>query len=215
MEKRVSGLVLAGGFSRRMGKNKAELDLCGMSFLQHQVHKLRRLGITDIVIAGYPHAAEGCRCVPDIYPHRGPLSGIHAGLLAIREPRALVLAVDTPLVPEALLEELTERHRAGITAVSCGGETEPLIGVYDKTLAGACEALLQDGNSSLRALFRQVGVSTLEYTGDLRLLLNCNSPEDYKALIALSPQKRGVPNGRMEENPVQSLRHDLRSGDGD
>ena len=128
MEKRISAIILAGGFSSRMWREKAELDFHGVTFLRHQVFKLQSLGIKDIVVSGYENAPEGCRFVPDVYPHRGPISGIHAGLLAIKEDRALVLAVDTPLVPERLLQGLIGRHRAGITLVTCQGEIEPLIG---------------------------------------------------------------------------------------
>ena len=185
MEKHCSAIVLAGGYSSRMGRNKAELDFHGVSFLQHQVNKLRTIGIADIVIAGYPDAPEGCRCTTDVYPQCGPLGGIHAGLLSIRQPCALVLPTDTPLVPESLLEELMIQHSSGITVVSCNGELEPLIGVYDKALSGDCERLLQGKNRSLRRLFQEVGVTSLEYSGEPGLLINCNTPEEYNKLIAL------------------------------
>ena len=189
MEKRISGIVRAGGCSSRMGRNKAELDFHGVSLLRHQVNRLRTLGIEDLIVAGYPDVPDGCRHVPDIYPHRGPLSGIHAGLLAAKEAQALVLAVDTPLVPLSLLEELILRHRAGITVVSCSGELEPLIGVYDRKLAGKCEKLLQKENASPRKLFQAVGVSSLEYAGDPGLLMNCNTPGDYDHMIVSERQK--------------------------
>lgn len=187
--KRGSAILLAGGRSSRMGKDKAALDFHGVSFLQHQVDKLRSAGIEDIVIAGGPGAAGDCRCVPDVYPGRGPLGGIHAGLLAVREPCALVLAVDTPLVPVPLLTELLENHREGITLVSCRGQLEPLIAVYDRALARRCEEILQGENTSLRKLFQAVGFSALEYTGDPGLLRNCNTPADYDRLTALQRQK--------------------------
>ena len=184
-----SAIILAGGHSSRMGQNKAALDFHGVSFLQHQVNKLRALGIEDIVVAGTPTAMEGARAVMDIYPHRGPLSGIHAGLLAAKEPRALVLAVDTPLVPESLLEELIRRHGKGITVVSWGGELEPLIGVYDQSLLPECEKLLCGSGTSLRKLFGKVGVTTVEYTGDQKLLMNCNTPEEYQKIIDIGTRE--------------------------
>lgn len=213
MKREVSAIVLAGGYSSRMGQNKAELDFNGVSFLQHQVNKLWAVGIEDIVVSGCPSVPDGCRFVPDVYPHRGPLSGIHAGLLAIRNTCALVLAVDTPLVPEALLEELIRAHEAGITVVSCKGETEPLIGVYDRRMAQECEELLRGERTSLRALFHRTGISTLEYRGDQNRLANCNTPEEYRKMMETESKEQS--DGRMEKDPVQSLRHDLRPGDGD
>ena len=194
METRTSAIVLAGGYSLRMGRNKAELDFHGKSFVQHQVDKIRRLGIEDIVLAGYSAPLEGARFAPDLYPHRGPLSGIHAGLLAIREPCALVLAVDTPLVPEALLLELlaahqggvtvAEAHRSGVTLTAFRGDVEPLIGVYDRALAQRCEDILQGSATSIRQLLHRVPLTALPYTGDPRLLANCNTPEEYERICA-------------------------------
>lgn len=179
-----SGIILAGGFSSRMGQNKAEMDFHGQSLLECQIDKLRRIGLEDIVVAGILSSKANVRSVPDLYPRRGPLAGLHAGLLAVRGTEALVLAVDTPLVPEALLSMLLSRHRGGITVVSCNGEIEPLIGVYDKTLAADCESLLQGENRSLRQLFRQTAVTTLDYNGDPDLLMNCNTEAEYRKALS-------------------------------
>ena len=180
-----SAIILAGGYSSRMGRNKAELDFHGVSFLQHQVNKLRTIGIEDLVIAGYSSTMEETYTVTDVYPHRGPLSGIHAGLLAIRNDAALVLAVDTPLVPEALLRQLIEAHSEGATVVTTENGIEPLIGVYDRKLSSVCEQLLQGENSSLRFFLRTAGYTPLPFSGDKRLLENCNTPEDYRRVVEM------------------------------
>ncbi len=180
----VSAILLAGGRSSRMGREKAELLFHGERLVQHQADKLRSVGVSDLLLSGYAGPVDGTRFVPDRFPHCGPMSGIHAGLLAAEHDAALVLAVDTPLVPPALLEELLRVHREGITVVSCGGKWEPLIGVYDKAAAAACEELLQGEGYSLRRLFRMVPFSVLEYGGDPLLLMNCNTPEDYERLCA-------------------------------
>ena len=186
MERETSAVVLAGGQATRMGRDKAALELCGVSFAQHQVNKLRALGIDDVLLSGCAFSVTPARPVPDIYPHRGPLSGIHACLLEAGNPSALVLAVDSPLVPAEFLMELIAAHRGGITLASFRGEVEPLIGVYDRALARACEALLRGDNYSLRALFQNTGVNTVEYRGSPELLLNCNTPEDYRRICALA-----------------------------
>lgn len=180
----VSAIILAGGYSSRMGREKAELLFHGKSLVRRQAELLSSLGIEDILLSGYTGAVPGTRFVPDIIPHRGPLSGIHAGLAAAKHGAALVLAVDTPLVPPPLLEELIGAHRTGVTIVSHSGGWEPLIGVYDTALAPLCEKLLHGENSSIRQLLRQTELRLLEYGGDARLLMNCNTPEDYAALLS-------------------------------
>lgn len=178
--KPISAIVLAGGYSSRMGRNKAELGFHGVSLIRYQVEKIRTLGIEDIVIAGYSKPVEGTRYVPDVYPHRGPLSGVHAGLLAVRSRSALVLAVDTPLIPETLLRELIESHRTEITLVLNQGEPEPLIGVYDKELSQACASILQGDKTSMWRLLDKVGPAVVPYQGDAFLLRGCNTPEEYQ-----------------------------------
>jgi len=177
--KLISAIILAGGYSSRMGRCKALLDFHGVSFLQNQIDKLRAVGIEDIVVSGYAMPIEGTRAILDIYPHCGPMSGLHAGLLAIRNPSALVVAVDIPLVPNALLEQLIQNHKRGITVVSHNEKIEPLIGVYDKSLSLECEKLLQAGDASIRRLFKKSDFSVLEYTGEPMLLMNCNTPKEY------------------------------------
>ena len=179
MKSKPSAILLAGGCSSRMGRSKAELDFHGVSLIQFQVDKFRALGIEDIVIAGYTTHVEGTRTVQDIYPRRGPLSGIQAGLLAVKNRSALVLAVDTPLIPEALLRELIEAHQTGITLVFNHGEPEPLIGVYDRALAQDCASILSGDKTSVRKLLDRVRPTVVAYQGDPTLLLGCNTPEEY------------------------------------
>ncbi len=180
-----SAILLAGGFSSRMGRCKAELDWHGVPLVQHQVEKLRGLGIGEIVLSGFAAPVEGTVYAPDVVPHRGPLSGIHAGLLTVSRSAALVIPVDAPLLPEELLRQLIRAHTVGVTAVSHGGEIEPLIAVYDRALAGDCEEILQSPRTSVRRLLERTETRTLEYAGDLRLLANCNTPEEYREICGL------------------------------
>ena len=188
-----SAVLLAGGRSSRMGTDKSELLYRGVPLIEYQVAKLQRIGMRDIVISGCARAIPGTRSAPDEYPARGPLGGIHAGLLAIRSEAALVIGVDTPLLPEALLTELVRTHRSGITAVSADGRIEPLIAVYDRALAARCECILLSGQTAVRRLFDETPPRLLPYTGDPRLLMNCNTPADYRLLTrgsAGSPPER-------------------------
>ena len=186
----ISAIVLAGGYSSRMGCEKAELLFNGKSLVRHQVDLLLGIGIQDVLLSGYESAIPGTRLVPDRIAHRGPLSGIHSGLAAAEHRAALVLAVDTPLVPPSLLIALMEAHTRGITIVSHCGNWEPLIGIYDTALVDKCEKILLGENSSIRLLFRQHPPRLLEYAGDARLLMNCNTPEDYTALLAYEEADR-------------------------
>ena len=181
--KSFSAVILAGGLSSRMGRDKAELEYKGESFILHQVGLARSLGIDDIIISGYSKPVGLTRFAPDIYPLRGPLGGIHGGLLEARNDSVLVLSVDTPLVTPELLKGLLAHHKGGITVLEHGGELEPLIGVYDRALLPRCEEMLKGENSSIRRFFMLCGYTAWAYTGDEALLSNCNTPEDYRRIL--------------------------------
>ena len=179
-----SAILLAGGKSSRMGSCKAELPFCGRRMIDFQILRLQMLGIRDILVSGFSCGTEGVRCVPDIVPRCGPLGGIHAGLSAAERDACLVLSVDAPLVPFSALFALMDRHRSGITVLEHGAQLEPLIGVYDRSLAALCGELLQGGPRSVKCLFDLAGVTALPCEAEPSLLSNCNTPEEYAALVS-------------------------------
>ncbi len=181
----MSGVVLVGGKNKRMGIPKAELELGGRTFLEIQVQKLRELGIEDIMISGYDKAIDGTRAVADIYPGKGPISGVHASLKAAKKPACLVLSVDTPLVPVDVLQTLIEAHEGDATVLAHGELIEPLIAVYDSSLHERAETLLLSDSWSMRRMSSNPAVKKIEYTGDMDLLLNCNTPEDFEKAKSL------------------------------
>jgi len=184
----VSAVILAGGRSSRMGSCKAELSWKGKTLLEHQIEKVRQLGIEDIVISGYSPASEGTRSAADIFTKKGPLGGIHSGMLAAKCPHCLVTGVDTPLVPIEVLSNLIEAHLSSpepITVLSHGEMIEPIMGVYDISLREQCEQILVTDNTSIRQLLNRVGYEKFPFNGDEALLCDCNTPEDYKLAVVI------------------------------
>lgn len=176
----ISGVVLAGGGSKRMGIKKADLKLGDRTLLEIQVQKLRELGIEDIMISGYDEAVDGTHAVADVYPGKGALGGVHASLKAAKKPACLVVSVDTPLVPAEVLEALVEAHEGDATVLAHDGLIEPLLAVYDSALHELAEMLIQSDSWSMRRMSSNPAVKRVEYTGDMDLLLNCNTPEDFE-----------------------------------
>ena len=178
-----SAAVLAGGRSTRMGRDKAALPFNGMTLLEYQVEKLRSLGIEEIMISGSALEVDGTRRVPDILPHCGPLSGIHACLRAARHEAVLFLSVDTPLVSPDILQTLLDAHTSGVTLLHHGERTEPLLGIYDRALSGLCEPILRSGRTGVWRLLEQTDVRYVTAESEAELFLNCNTPEDYHAAM--------------------------------
>lgn len=181
-----SAVILAGGKSSRMGSCKAELPWAGKTLLEHQVDKIKAIGIRDIIVSGYSEPVAGTRYVPDIYPEKGPLGGIHACLCAAKKAACFVISVDAPLFAPDEMKLLMEAHLAGdspITVAGHCGTLEPLIGVYDCDLSDAAESILQGTNTSVKRLIDKVGVNVCEFSNG-NSARNCNTPAQYKQLCA-------------------------------
>lgn len=153
----LTGLVLAGGSSRRMGRDKALLRLPGgESLLERQIWALREAGAARVLISTRPGRDYGALAddlVFDTEADAGPLAGIAAGLRAAGAGLVLVLAVDMPRVDPGHLRELLRRAESeparGVVPV-CDGILEPLLALYPAALASAAEAALAAGNRSPR-----------------------------------------------------------------
>ena len=180
----VSMIVLAGGRSRRMGRDKADLMLEGRSFLMHQIEKGRALGIRDILISGY--RGEDCPypVIPDTVQQQGPLGGIEACMRRARHGKCLVVTVDTPLAPKELLGELIDaalRSPAPAVVLCHGGWVEPLLSVWDTALLPRIGESLAREERGVFRLLREAGYEVFRTEGDARLS-NINTPEDYARL---------------------------------
>lgn len=177
--KELTGLILAGGKSRRMGCDKARLMLEEKSLLQWQVEKLQQLELGEILISApetisYP----GIRTVPDRYSDRGPIGGLHAGLAAA-SGSCLVISVDCPLVLPETLSELCSAHKSGVTILCHPGGEEPLIGVYDRKVVPMLEKMVLQNVYAIRALEQYIPIQRWVYSGPEELLCNCNTLEEF------------------------------------
>lgn len=191
-----SAVILAGGKSSRMGSCKAELPWGGKTLVEHQADRIMALGISDIMVSGYSRPVTGTRYVPDLYPEKGPLGGIHACLCAAKKAACFVISVDAPLFAPDEMKMLMEAHLAGdspITVAGHCGTLEPLIGVYDSSLSDAAEEILQGTNTSVKRLLDQTGFAVCEFS-DENSVRNCNTPDEYNELCAETKEQHKIDN---------------------
>lgn len=182
-----SGLVLAGGRSRRMGTDKALLEHEGQPLWRRQHALLRAAGASEVLISARDDQAwsAGLPVVHDATPDCGPLSGIIAGLRAARTDHLLVVAVDLPRLPLAWLHALIAAagHAHGAVGRWPEGKFEPLAALYPRTLLAPFADALAAGRLSLQPL-----AAAAAQRGDLRIialeasrrrdLANWNEPTD-------------------------------------
>ena len=184
---RYSLLLLAGGKSARMGKNKAELLYRGMSFLEWMVEKARVLGIEEMYISGYPQEHKQVHVVYDVYPDRGPLGGLHACMKEMKTPFCLVLPVDSPTLPTEILEEMIRKHEQDDIQVPLlwehGERKEPLIAIYPVSAAEKIEDLIRNGSAPVFRALDRTGYICWRREMDEKQIINVNTPELYEELL--------------------------------
>ena len=184
----LSGLVLAGGRSSRMGRDKAMLRLAdGRTLLERQVAVLREAGAGAVQVSvrtGSGICPEGATIVEDDQPDAGPLAGIAAGLRRAPPGLVVVLAVDMPAIATEHLQQLLKltTPRQGVVPW-VGGKCEPLVAVYPAALAGSAGARLADGQRAVHAwVDREISQGTLrrwDAPADWAAVFKSwNSPED-------------------------------------
>jgi molybdenum cofactor guanylyltransferase len=187
----MSAVLLAGGESRRMGKDKATLQFRGRPLWQIQFELLRKLQPSEIFISARTDPTwrpEDVRFVADIPPSRGPLSGLAASLAQMHTTHLLALAIDMPFMSESYLRYLCDQIEAGIGVVpKIDNRSEPLAAIYPQEAAGEVRAALSGTDYSLQTL-----TSRLAETGKLwaipvteqnkKLFLNVNMLADLATL---------------------------------
>ena len=184
---RYSLLLLAGGKSARMGTSKAELLYEGKTFLGHMLDKARAVGIENYYISGYDAHREEVQTVWDVFSNRGPLSGLHASLLAMTTPYCLVVPVDAPKLPVEILDALLQHHEQRSTEKVLiwehGVRQEPLIAIYPTAMANFIGNLIRDHAAPVFRAIDSWGFESFRMEMRSEQILNINTPELYQKLL--------------------------------
>jgi molybdopterin-guanine dinucleotide biosynthesis protein A len=181
-------VILAGGKSWRMGRDKSQLKLGGETLVARAVRTLSALSDDVIVVANTPEPRGNlaARLTGDVIAGGGALSGIHAGLAAARHEFALVVACDMPFLNLALL-----RHMASlapghdVVVPHWQGESEPLHAIYSRQCIVIIEPILRHGGGRIVEFYAAIRVRYLEPEEIARFdpeglsFFNVNSPEDW------------------------------------
>jgi len=189
----LAAVVLAGGRSRRMGRDKATLELAGERLVDRAVRTVGEAFEEVVVVRGHPDRPEipglGVRQVTDSIPGQGALGGIHAGLAAIGAPAALVIACDMPLLETDFLVWIGEQLADHQVAVPRGPDgLQPLCAAYHRSCLPVVEDFLARGQRQVYAFYPRVRTRELRlrtggpWHGRFELFTNVNTPDELAAL---------------------------------
>ena len=185
------GLVLTGGRSRRMQRDKASLEYAGKSQLARAMELLTPLVARCFVSVRADQLDDLHRAaydtIADIRPNLGPIGGIHAALHAYPDRGWLILACDLPFLDRATLQHLIA-HRVSTRLATAyrsnfDGLPEPLCAIFEPRSRQIIEQSLLQGQQCPRALLSRSDVELLELPNP-RALDNVNTGEEYAAAKA-------------------------------
>jgi molybdenum cofactor guanylyltransferase len=177
--------VLAGGRSSRMGRDKALLPFEGRSLVEHVASQAR--GVTDnitLVGAIRRYANLGYPVIEDIFPGRGPLSGLHAALTSSNSNWNLVLACDMPGLSGEFLIQLVTRAESGyasaVIPVAPDGVPQPLCAAYHHHCLDAVAGALENGVYKITEALARLDVD-FWLVPEAHHFRNLNTPQEWSA----------------------------------
>lgn len=207
----VTGVILAGGASSRMGSNKALLPHKGGRFIESIYRELSEIFSEVILVTNTPEQYQflPCRKVPDLFQGMGALAGIHAGLAQSTNPAVFTVACDMPHLDPWLIRHIANRG-AGCDLVlpSSRHGYEPLHALYREGCLPVMEACLKKGERRIVSILPHLRVRKIaaaevaDLDPSFDSFSNINTPQEYYQLRN-SDKNRPVADGGEPEAPAQ------------
>ncbi len=193
----ITGAVLAGGRSRRLGQDKVLLCLAGKPLAAWVMDAVRSVAATAWLVTNQPleHLSLGYPCLSDLWPGRGALGGLLSIMLVARGDWILLTACDTPFLQPELLRAMVQTARSGRwDAVVCQSSRglEPLPGLFQSRLQPRVQTLIREGVLPVRALLAACRTAILSpeevHRSDPleRSFFNINTPQELTEAKALA-----------------------------
>jgi molybdenum cofactor guanylyltransferase len=194
----LTGVILAGGQNRRMGgKPKALIPFRGVPLLNIQLQEMAKICQQILIVTHIPELfapilqefqQAAVRCIPDVMPGKGPLSGIQAACLTAATDRLWIVGCDMPYLSAAAAEalnELCEVTQADAVIPVIHEKVQPLHGIYDKRIAPVVSELLEMEQFQLMGLLERIHFQTADDSFfaqkniALTFTVNLNTPDDF------------------------------------
>lgn len=208
----VSGIILAGGVSSRLGENKALIQVEGEPLIKRVIRKLRPLVAEIVLVTNAPQSLSFLELpmVQDIYQGVGALGGLHAGLGAICTEYGLVVGCDMPFLNADLMRYMiSKRHGYDVVMPRVGKYFEPLHTIYAQRCRHAFEQNILAGQRRVFGACSDMHIRYItedqvaRYDPEHLSFFNVNTPQDMQQMRAIlireSTEKRH--RGKSDTRP--------------
>jgi molybdopterin-guanine dinucleotide biosynthesis protein A len=186
----ITGVILAGGKSSRMGQNKALMSLGGKRLVDRVVEVMRSVFDDLLMVTNTPdvYADLGLPMAPDVWPDKGSLGGVYSAIYRVATPYCLVVACDMPFLQAAGLRYLiTQMANYDVVVPDVLGELQTLHAIYSKACLQPIERRLETNRLRIVGFFPDVRVRTVTaselepYDPEWLAFQNLNTPEEFQA----------------------------------
>ncbi|MBW1297675.1 molybdenum cofactor guanylyltransferase [Aquimarina litoralis] len=179
----ITGIVLAGGKSSRMGYDKGLKLHLGKPFISHIIKALETITKKIIIItSNKEYEIFGYPCMPDIIPNLGPVGGIYTGLKSTKTSQNLVLSCDIPFINDTVLFRLVSAYESNYDVISY--EENPLISLYNTSVIDTFYESIQKRRLSLFKTIASLKVKNVPVENDIKpFIRNINTQQQYKEAI--------------------------------
>ena len=178
----LTGLILAGGNSTRMGIDKGMMLFKDLPMIQHAINTLKPITKEIIICTNYQRYRKlGYKLVADEVKNMGPLAGLISGLKDASTQNVAVLSCDVPLVTTSIITRLYQHlNRFDAIVANTKNQVHPLVSIYKKTCIETFEKQLLNDELSLRKAIKSVNFSELIFDQNIEQFSNINTVEELE-----------------------------------
>jgi molybdopterin-guanine dinucleotide biosynthesis protein A len=187
----ITGVILGGGQSLRMGRDKRHLLWEGEPFLDRACRLMNRLFDEVLVVTAqedYECSHLSVRLVTDKIPHKGSLGGLYTGLVEASNLLAFVVACDMPFLNSECIARMCERSVSDVLVVKLSTGIQPLHARYSKDCVTIIEQKIHEGDLKIQSLVTHPDLAIEVLDPSLfqeidpygRTFMNINTPADLE-----------------------------------
>lgn len=208
----MTGAILAGGKSKRMGFNKAFIEVNGQSIIQRIISVMRDTFSNVMVVTNknnvLDYEALDVRVVADIYKESGGLVGIYTAIFHSSSQYCFVAACDMPFLNNGIINDMLksiDKHEAVVPYIN--GRYHPLHAVYSKSCLKPIEKMIENGNLKITNLYnniktRKLDESFFKSNNTLSFVENINRLEDLQKISETAEISTST------KSPIKSTLHE-------
>lgn len=185
----ITGVILSGGKSLRIGENKAFLRICGKRIIDRIFSIINTVFEETILVTNNisDYLYLGCEVVKDIFPEKGPAVGILTGLFFSRSEYIFVSPNDMPFLNREVIDHIcSKKGNYDVIVPFVDDKWHPLFGLYRKNIVHCLHRFILEGHLKIIDLFPRLRVLAIteqelsKFDPSLGFLLNINTREDFR-----------------------------------